>query len=203
MTSAHACCYVWALKHVIWMDSLQPYHCSSWALLIEMIESGMILFQQLYQPFCLAICLSFGTHWWTLEPLAPVTQSNWSVLTVIFCILKDFQSLARAHFYSDLMIARSWPHMSWQQSLILFIWASIQSLPLLSLQDTLTLFLYFFVAVQMNTSSVSDQERHSPEAVSRLESAMFPLDKSDSEDVQALVLFDCLWPPHHQGRLEL
>ena len=42
----------------------------------------------------------------------------------------------------------------------------------------------------MDTSSVSEQERQSPEAVSRSESAMFPLDDPKSEDVQSLVLFE-------------
>ena len=41
----------------------------------------------------------------------------------------------------------------------------------------------------MDTSSVSEQERQSPEAVSRSESAMFPLDEPESEDVWSLVLF--------------
>ena len=35
----------------------------------------------------------------------------------------------------------------------------------------------------MDTSSVPEQERQSQEAVSRSESAMFPFDKPESEDV--------------------
>ena len=42
----------------------------------------------------------------------------------------------------------------------------------------------------MDTSSVSQQEKQSPEAVSKSESAMFPLDEPESEDVQSLVLFE-------------
>ena len=42
----------------------------------------------------------------------------------------------------------------------------------------------------MDISSVSKQERQSLEAVSRLESAMFPLDDPESEDVWSLVLFE-------------
>ena len=41
-----------------------------------------------------------------------------------------------------------------------------------------------------DTSSVSDQERQSPEAVSRSEPAMFPLDEPMSEDVWSLVFFE-------------
>ena len=41
----------------------------------------------------------------------------------------------------------------------------------------------------MDTSSVSEQERQSPEAVSKSESVMFPLDEPESEDVQSLVVF--------------
>ena len=76
----------------------------------------------------------------------------------------------------------------WWLSPVLFIWVSIQSLPLLSLQDAHTLFLYFFWAVQTDMSSVSDQERQSLEVISRLESAMFPFDKPESEDVRSSVL---------------
>ena len=88
------------------------------------------------------------------------------------------------------MIARSWAHTSWWLSLILFIWTSIQSLPLLSLQDALTLFLYIFGVACKDTSSVSKQERQSAEGVFRSESAMFPLEKPESEDVLCLVLFE-------------
>ena len=42
----------------------------------------------------------------------------------------------------------------------------------------------------MDTSSVSKQERQSLEAVSRSESAMFPLDKPESEDLWSPVLFE-------------
>ena len=42
----------------------------------------------------------------------------------------------------------------------------------------------------MDMSSVSEQERQSPEAVSKSESAMFPLHEPDSEDVQCPVLLE-------------
>ena len=74
---------------------------------------------------------------WSQWP--PWCGSNWSVLTVIFHISKESQSLVRIHFLSDMMIARSWPYTSWCQSRILFSWVSIQSLPLLSLQEALIL----------------------------------------------------------------
>ena len=54
---------------------------------------------------------------------------------------------------------------------------------LTQLTGALTLFLYLFQAVCMDTSSVSEQEKQSPEAVSKSESAIFPLDKPESEDV--------------------
>ena len=41
----------------------------------------------------------------------------------------------------------------------------------------------------MHTSSVSKQERQSLDAVSRSESAIFPLDKPESQDVQSSVFF--------------
>ena len=127
---------------------------------------------------------------WLWSQWPPQCGATWSVLSVIFHISQESQSLARGHFCSDLMMARSWPRMSWLMSLILFIWPSIQSLPLLSLQDALTLFLYFFQVVHTDTSSVFEQERQSPEAVSKSESAMFPLDEPESEDVWSLVLFE-------------
>ena len=42
----------------------------------------------------------------------------------------------------------------------------------------------------MDTSSVSEQERQSPEAVSKSEASMFPHDEPESEDAQSLVLFE-------------
>ena len=45
-------------------------------------------------------------------------------------------------------------------------------------------------AVCMDTSSVSEQERQSLEAVSRSESTMLPLVEPESEDVWSLVLFE-------------
>ena len=42
----------------------------------------------------------------------------------------------------------------------------------------------------MDMSSVSEQERQSPEAMSRSELAMFPFDKPETEDVQSAVLFE-------------
>ena len=103
--------------------------------------------------------------------------------------LKVLSVFGQSMFHSDLKMARSWPHMSWWLSLILFISVSIQSL-LLSLQDILTLFLYFFWVVFTDTSSVSEQERQSLEAVSKLQSAMFSLGDPESEDVPSPVLFE-------------
>ena len=42
----------------------------------------------------------------------------------------------------------------------------------------------------MDTLSVSEQERQSPEAVSRSKSAEFPLDEPESEDAWSLVLLE-------------
>ena len=42
----------------------------------------------------------------------------------------------------------------------------------------------------MDTSSVSEQKKQFPEASSKSESALFPLDEPESEDVQSLVLFE-------------
>ena len=61
-------------------------------------------------------------------------------------------------------------------------------MPLLSLLDALTLFLYFLQSILVDTSSVSKQERQSPEAISRSASAKFPLDNLESEDAWSLVL---------------
>ena len=52
----------------------------------------------------------------------------------------------------------------------------------------------------MDTSSVSEQERQSLEAVSRLESTEFPLDEPESEGAWSLVLLEL---PHHQAQLAL
>ena len=54
----------------------------------------------------------------------------------------------------------------------------------------LLFFCISFWAVCMDTLSVSKQERHSPEAVSKLESAMCPLDETEFEYVWSLVLFE-------------
>ena len=59
------------------------------------------------------------------------------------------------HFHSALMISWSWPHLSWWPPLMLFICASVQSMPLLDLQDVLTLFLYFLWAILTDISLVS------------------------------------------------
>ena len=61
-------------------------------------------------------------------------------------------------------------------------------MPLLDLQDTLTLFLYFLWAILTDISSVSGQERWSPEAVSRSESTKLPLDELESENTWSLAL---------------
>ena len=86
------------------------------------------------------------------------------------------------------MLSWSCPHTSWQLSLILFSWASVQMLPLLSLQHALTLLWYFLQAVCMDTSSVSEHEMQSSEAVSKLESATFSLDELESSEAWSPVL---------------
>ena len=58
--------------------------------------------------------------------MASAMWSSSLVLTVIFHISKELQSSARAHFCSDLMISSLCPHTSWQLSLILIKWASVQ-----------------------------------------------------------------------------
>ena len=42
----------------------------------------------------------------------------------------------------------------------------------------------------MDTSSLSEQERQSPDAVSKSELAMFPLDEPETEDICSPVLFE-------------
>ena len=54
----------------------------------------------------------------------------------------------------------------------------------------LLFFQYLFKVVYPDTSPVSEQEKQSPEPVSKSESPMFPLDEPESEDVQPLVLFE-------------
>ena len=117
-------------------------------------------------------------------------QNSWLVLTANFYISKELWSSIRAHFHSVLMLSWSCPQMSWQLSLILFGWASVQILPLLSLQEAKTLFLYFLGAVHTDTSSVSEHKMQSPEAVSWLESSTFSLDDSKSEKAWSAVLFE-------------
>ena len=55
------------------------------------------------------------------------------------------------------------------------------------LQEACTLFLYFFWAILMVTSSVSEQVKQSPEADSISELATFSLDMSESDEIP-------LWP---------
>ena len=88
------------------------------------------------------------------------------------------------------MLLWSCLHMSWWLLLIIFSWASIQRLPLLSLQEACSLFWYFLWAVCMDTSSVSEHKMQSPEAVSMSELSTFSLDDSGSEEAWSLVLFE-------------
>ena len=105
-----------------------------------------------------------------------------------FLHLKGVEVFCNSAFplHSDTFMVM--PHISWQLSLILFSWTSIQRLPLLSLQEAHTLFLYFLQAVLTDTSSVSEHEMQFPEAVFRSESCTFSLD--DSEEVWSSVLFE-------------
>ena len=82
--------------------------------------------------------------------------------------------------------------MSWWLSMILFSWTSIKRLSLLSLQKAHTLFLYFLWAVCTDTSSVSEHETQSPEAVPRSDSYIFSLNDSESEEAWSPVLFELL-----------
>ena len=116
--------------------------------------------------------------------------SSWSVLESFFCISKELQSSARAWSHSVLMLLWLCPHMSWQLSLVLFSWASVQRLPLLSLQETCTLFWYFLQVVCTATSSVSKHKTQSLEAVSMSESSTISLDNSESEEVWSPVPFE-------------
>ena len=100
----------------------------------------------MYQLFALPSVSALDPHWQTLELVASMIWSNWSVLTIIPCIPKESWSLTRVHFCSDLMMARSWPLLSWQLSPILFIWASVQSLPLTQLTGC----SYFFSVFLLN-----------------------------------------------------
>ena len=127
-----------------------------------------------------------------LEPVASVMQRSWSVLTVIFHISKELQSSARACFHSVLMLSWLCPHTSWWLLPILFSWASIQMLPLLSLQEACTILWYFLWVICMDTLSVSEHETHSPEAVSLSESATFSLEESETDEACSPVL--CEFP---------
>ena len=110
--------------------------------------------------------LAYDSLVWILEPVASAMQSIWSVLIAIFHISKELQSSWREHFCSALMYSWSCLHMPWWLSLILFIWPSIQRLPLLSLQETHILFWYLLWAIYMDTSSMSEHVMQSLEAVS-------------------------------------
>ena len=117
-------------------------------------------------------------------------QSSLSVLTIILHIPKELWSSTRAQSHSVLMLLWSYPHTSWWLLLILFSWPSVQRLPLLSLQEAHTLLWHFLWVVHMATSSVSEHETQSPEAVSISESSTFSIDDSESEDAWSPVLFE-------------
>ena len=107
-----------------------------------------------------------------------------------FCISKELQSSARVQSSSVLTLLWSCLHTSWWLSPILFSWASVQRLPLLSPQEAHTLFRYFLQTVCTTTLSVSEHKMQSPEAVSILESATFSLGDSESNEAWPLVLFE-------------
>ena len=98
--------------------------------------------------------------------------SSWSVLTVILHISKELQSSARAWSHSVWTLSWLCPHMAWQLLLILFSWASLWRLPLLSLQEAHTLFQYFLWAVWMVTLYPSI--RHSPQKLCPYQSQPCP-----------------------------
>ena len=63
-------------------------------------------------------------------------------------------------------------------------------LPLLSLQDALTLLWYFLQAVHMDTLSVSEHVMQSSEAVSKLELATFSHEESESNEAPIIRISD-------------
>ena len=73
---------------------------------------------------------------------------------------------------------------------MLFSWVSVQRLLLPSLQEAHTLFWYLLQAVQMDTSSVSEHETQSAEAVSLLESSALSCTMSESQDAWSPVLHE-------------
>ena len=107
-----------------------------------------------------------------------------------FSHLKGVASSTRAQSCSVLMLLWSCPHTSWWPLSILFSWSSVQRLPLFCLQESYTLFWYFLWTVHTATSSVSEHEMQSPEAVSMLESATFSLDDSKSNEAWSPVIFE-------------
>ena len=107
--------------------------------------------------------------------------SSWSILTTTWCISKELWYPARAQSHSFWML--SCPHMIWWLLPILFCWASVQRLPLLSLQEAHTLFWYFFC-------TVLGHMMQSLEAVSISELASSSIDKSESDEAWSLVFLD-------------
>ena len=140
---AHICQYVWMPESIARVEALKAHHGPGGPFHVQPVEIGMKLFQGQNQGFS----WSAGSHLWlpsiNFGACGVCYTDQLSVLVIILLISKAVQSSARVDFCSDLTILWSWPHMAWWLSPILFIWVSVQSLPLLSLQDALTLFLYF------------------------------------------------------------
>ena len=89
------------------------------------------------------------------------------------------------------MILWPWPHTSWWLFHVSF---HLNLCPVccsyLAYRTLLLLFCISFVWSICIPHQYLQQERQSPEAVSRSESAMFPLDQPEPEDIQSSVLFE-------------
>ena len=146
----------------------------------------MVLFQQQYQSLCLA--MGFGLWLSGVNFRTSSLSDAEQLVNHNFCTSKELWSSAKVHFYSALTQSWSCSHASWWFSLILFSWASIMRLPLLSLQEAHTHLWYLLWSVHTNTSSVSEHVMQCPEAVSMSESSTFSHGKSESDEAWSPVL---------------
>ena len=175
--------HVTAMKGITCVQSLRAYHGPSCSLLIKQIILGMVLFQWRYQSLCPAMGFSIQLSSVNFGVSGLSNAKQLVSPDCHFCILKELCSSVRVHFYSALTHSWSCPHTSWQVSLILCRWASIQRLPLLSLQEAHMFFWYFLQVFLMDTWSISEDKTQSPEAVFRSESFTISFDDSESQEV--------------------
>ena len=157
----------------------QPYHGSGWSPSHRndrIMHDIVLVTESTFLPCCTG--LSFRPHWWTLEssglcicratgqfwPSSSTSQRSLSLwLECTFLLQPDDGQVMAPYILTTVPI--------------LFIWASIQSCcPYSAYRMLLLFFCISFEQVCTDTSSVSEQERQSWEAVSKSESAMFPLD---------------------------